>query len=336
MKTIYYISIVLIILAAEIYPQVFAGSTSGQFLKIEPGARAIGMGGAYVSIADDASTIYWNPSGMSRLQNNSVTFSHTSWLAETSHNFAGIVLKLSENHALGLSYTSLTMPDMEVRTEFYQDGTGEYFSAADYSLGLSYAFLITEQFSIGLTGKYVGQSIWHMNASTIAFDVGIFYQTPFQGLNLGMCISNIGGKMKYEGEDNFVYYDYEPDEHGTSDKIFADIKMDEWDLPITFRVGLSYNLFKTDNHSFLISADALHPNDYGESVNTGFEYGFHERFFLRAGYKSLFKLESEEGLTAGAGLLYYLTYSVPMKVDYAFADFGRLNSVHRFSIEIGF
>lgn len=336
MKTIKYIILTLFVLTLEIYPQVFAGSTAGQFLKIEPGARAIAMGGAFVSLANDASTIYWNPAGISKLQNNSATFSYTSWLAETSHNFAGIVIKINNQHAFGLSYTSLTMPEMKVRTEFYQDGTGEYFSATDYSLGISYGLTITEQFSIGFTGKYVGQSIWHMSASTIAFDAGVHYQTPFERLQLGMSISNIGGKMKYEGEDNFVYYDFDPDEHGTSDKIFADIKMDEWDLPILFRVGLSYSVFNTDDHSLLISADALHPNDYNESVNTGFEYGFKDRFFIRAGYKSLFKKESEEGLTAGAGLLYYLTDTLPMRVDYAFADFGRLNSVHRLSVEIGF
>jgi len=336
MKTLKYIILILLALTARIYPQVFAGSTVGQFLKIEPGARAVAMGGAFVSLANDASTLYWNPAGISKLHNSAALFSHTSWLAETNHNFAGIVIKINDQHAFGLSYTSLTMPEMEVRTEFYQDGTGEYFSASDYSLGITYALTITDQFSIGFTGKYVGQSIWHMTASTIAFDVGVHYQTPLKGLKLGMSISNVGGKLKYEGEDNFIYYDFDPDQHGTSDKIFADIKMDEWDLPILFRVGLSYTLFNNEDHSLLISADALHPNDYNESVNTGFEYGFKERFFIRAGYKSLFKEESEEGLTAGAGLVYYVTDMIPVKVDYAFADFGRLNSVHRFSIEIGF
>jgi len=112
--------------------------------------------------------------------------------------------------------------------------------------------------------------------------------------------------------------------------------MDEWDLPLIYRVGLSMKILESDMHSIIISADALHPNDYNEFVNLGFEYGFMERVFLRAGYKSLFKKESEEGLTAGLGLLYYLTDYMPLKVDYAYADFGRLEAVHRISLEIGF
>jgi opacity protein-like surface antigen len=189
---------------------------------------------------------------------------------------------------------------------------------------------------MGFTGKLVDQSIWHMNASAIAFDVGVHYVTPLDGLKLGMSVSNVGGKMRYEGKDNFIYYDYDSDQKGTNDKIFAEIKMDQWDLPMLFRVGFAYEAFRDEYHCFTFSTDAIHPNDYGESINSGFEYGYKDRFFLRTGYKSLFKKDSEEGLTAGIGLIYFLTDFLPMHVDYAYADFGRLNSVHRFTVEIGF
>ena len=56
--------------------------------------------------------------------------------------------------------------------------------------------------------------------------------------------------------------------------------MDEWDLPLIYRVGLSYKALDTEIHALTISADAIHPNDYDESVNIGCEYGFRERFFL--------------------------------------------------------
>jgi opacity protein-like surface antigen len=95
-------------------------------------------------------------------------------------------------------------------------------------------------------------------------------------------------------------------------------------------------LLNTESNSIVISADANHPNDYSESINTGVQYGFRERIFLRAGYKSLFKKESQEGLTAGLGLVYYVTEFIPIKVDYAYADFGILKEVHRISVEIGF
>jgi len=325
-----------LLLGNKSFSQVYSGTTAGQFLKIEVGAKAIAMGGAFVSQANDASALYWNPGSLSKLQNSSAMFTHTYWLADINHDFAGIVLKIGEQHTIGFSYTSLTMGDMKVRTEIYPEGTGELFTASDYSLGVSYGLNLTGDFSIGLTGKYVGENIWHMSASTIAFDFGLLYYTPIKNLKLGMSVSNVGGKMKFSGEDNFIYYTYNPDEHGNSDKIYAELKMDEWDLPLIYRVGLSFKALDTEIHAITISADAIHPNDYDESVNTGFEYGFRERFFLRAGYKSLFMEESVEGLTAGVGLIYFLTDYVPIKVDYAYADFSRLQSVHRISVEIGF
>lgn len=330
--------IILVVLLLSDYglSQVFSGTTAGQFLKIEVGAKAIGMGGAFVSQSNDVSSIYWNPGSIAKLKNSSAMFTHTYWIASLNHDFAGVILKIGEQNAVGFSYTMLGTGDMKVRTEIYPEGTGELFTANDYAIGISYGMNLTEDFSLGVTGKYVGEKIWHMSASTIAFDFGLLYNTPINNLNLGMSISNIGGKIKYAGEDNFIYYSYNPDEHGNSQNIYAEIKMDEWDLPLIYRVGLSMKILEGDMHSIIISADALHPNDYNEFVNLGFEYGFKERVFLRAGYKSLFKKESEEGLTVGLGLLYYLTDYMPLKVDYAYADFGRLDAVHRISLEIGF
>ena len=336
MKKILSLFLICIIYSGQVYSQTYAGSSAGQFLKIEVGAKSVGMGGAYVAVADDASAIYWNPAGISKLKNNSVVFSHTYWFAETNHNYAGLVLKISDEQAIALSYTSLTMPDMEVTNEFYQDGTGEYFSATDLALGISYSLNITSEFSMGFTGKYVSQNIWHMNASAFALDVGLLYQSPIEGLTLGMAITNVGSQIKYEGEDNFIYYSFDPNLNGNSDKIYSEIKMDSWDLPLLFKVGLAYQLIESEMNSFLISCDAVHPNDYSEYVNIGFEYGFKEVFFLRGGYKTLFKRDSEEGLAGGVGVIYYITDFIPMRVDYSYSAFGILNDIHRFSVEIGF
>jgi len=336
-KIILYISLLLLYADFNfLIAQTYAGSSAGQFLKINVGARAEAMGGAFVAVANDASSLYWNPAGVARLKNNSVSFSHTYWLAETYHNFAGIVIKLQNGNSLAFSYSSLAMDDMKVTNEYYQEGTGEYFSVSDIALGLSYAFNLTNDFSMGITGKYISQNIWHMNASAFALDIGLFYYTPVNGLTLGMAVSNVGSKIKYEGEDNFIYYSFDRNLNGNNDKIFSEIKMDSWDLPLTFRVGLAYQLLKSNYNKILLSCDAVHPNDYNEYVNIGAEYSFKEIMFIRAGYKSLFKIDSEEGLTSGIGLLYYITDFIPMRVDYSYSDFGRLTEVHRLTLEIGF
>ncbi|NOX17468.1 MAG: UPF0164 family protein [Chlorobi bacterium] len=336
MKVFVAIILIGLILNSNAKAQTYAGSSGGQFLKIDAGARAVGMGSAFTAVADDASAVFWNPAGIASMKNNSAVFSHTYWIAGTYHDFASVIIKLSSSQALALSYVSLGMPDMEVTNEFYQDGTGEYFSANDLALGITYSFMITNEFSLGFTGKYISENIWHMNASSFAFDVGLLYHTPIKGLSLGMSITNVGPKLKYEGGDNFVYYSFDPSLHGNDDKIFAEIKTDYWDLPLAFKVGLAYQLLKTEYNALSVSCDAVHPNDYSESVSLGAEYSFKEVLFLRAGYKSLFKIEAEEGFACGVGLLYYITDFIPMRVDYSYSDYSRLKDVHRISLEIGF
>ena len=61
---IYISTIFLIIISSLINAQSNVATTSAAFLEIGPGARSIGMGSAFVSVADDASSIYWNPAGI--------------------------------------------------------------------------------------------------------------------------------------------------------------------------------------------------------------------------------------------------------------------------------
>lgn len=315
-----------------------SGTTAAQFLKAPIGARAIGMGGAFVALATDASSIYWNPAGMARIKgaNAAVSFSHTSWLADTRLNFTAAVIQLGNIGTIGVGFTALTMPDMKVRTEFEPDGTGEYFSAMDLSMGLSYARSITDRFDLGFSMKYIREQIWHTTASTIAFDLGVLFRTDFNWLVLGMSVSNFGPKMQYAGKDAFINYDFDPGQWGDNENIFADLQTDKWDLPLLFRFGLAMEILKQETNRLTASIEARHPNDNTESVSFGCEYGFMRRVFLRSGYQALFEKDSEKGLTFGGGIVYYLAAGVPLNLDYAYSDWNRLMSAHRFSLEISF
>lgn len=314
-----------------------SGTTAAQFLKIAVGARAIGMGGAFAAVANDVSAIYWNPAGIARLgPRGGACFMHTNWLAGTNFDFAAAAVQIAGFGALGFHYTALSMPDMKVRTEFEPEGTGEYFSAIDMALGVSYARELTDRFGVGFNAKYIRQQIWHMSASAIAFDLGFLYRTDFPWLTMGISISNFGPKMQYTGKDAFVNYDFNPEEWGDNENIFANLQTDRWDLPLLFRFGLAAQALKTELQSLILSVEARHPNDNTENLSFGMEYGFRDRFFLRAGYQSLFEDESERGLTFGAGFLYYLSRQVTLHFDYAYEDWGRLTHVNRFSVELRF
>lgn len=86
-----------------------------------------------------------------------------------------------------------------------------------------------------------------------------------------------------------------------------------------------------------IEADALHPSDNYESMNTGAEYGFHNTLFLCGGYQSLFLTDNEGGLSCGAGVLANLFGDeIKGRFDYAYTDFARLKVVHVFALSVLF
>ncbi|PIP13442.1 MAG: hypothetical protein COX49_02115 [bacterium (Candidatus Stahlbacteria) CG23_combo_of_CG06-09_8_20_14_all_40_9] len=310
------------------------GTTAAQFLKIGVGARAIGMGGAFVAVADDATAIYWNPAGISRLYKNEAVAIHTDWLGGMNFDFAGVVIYTPHWGNFGVSLTSLSMPEMKVRTVEEPEGTGEMFGAGDLALGLSYARGLTDRFSIGFNLKYINQRIWHMSASTFAVDVGTLFRTDFNGMKIGMSISNFGGKIGYNGRDILVYYDFNPDLWGDNDRIIAMLHTDRWALPLLFRVGISMDVVKHRNNTLTVAIDAKHPNDNTESIDIGIEYVF-KWLSLRAGHSSLFMKDSEEGFTLGCGMRYPLGSSM-VKLDCTYADFGKLQNAKRLSLSFIF
>ena len=312
------------------------GTTGAPFLEIEPGARAIGMGGAFVSIADDATSIYWNPAGMTKLAKSEIALNHNEWLAGINYDFASIVIKMNAVSSIGVFYSGVNMADMEVRTIIDPEGTGELFSVSDIALGLSYARNLTDRFSIGFTGKYIQQTIYHMSANAVAMDIGTLFRTHFNDMTIGMNISNFGNKMNMEGKDANIKVDIDPTKEGNNDRINASLDTDSWSLPLLLRVGASMNIFKNQFSRLTLACDAMHPSDNLESLNIGSEFAVKEMLFLRAGYTNLLLKDGEESLTAGFGINYNLRGFVTFKLDYAFTNFGILENVHRFTIGLQF
>jgi hypothetical protein len=308
------------------------------FLEIPVGAAAVGMGGAFVSIANDATSLYWNPAGSALLTQNQFVAVHTGWIAQTRFDFGGFVLPLGVFGTLGFSFTSLSMDDMKVRTVEQPEGTGELFSAGDIAAGITYSRKLTDRFAIGFTGKYVRQSIWHESAEALALDAGTTFKTDlFGGMTIGATLLNFGTNMRLNGRDTRTFIRVDPSKQGSNDRIPTDIEMETWSLPLLLQFGVSTDFMKSENMRWTVAADALHPSDDYESMNIGTEIDFQEHLFLRGGYQALFLTDHEGGLSLGFGVASSsLVGAVGVKFDYAYRDMGRLESVHTFSVAAQF
>ncbi len=311
--------------AVDNYAQLFpilggqrAGISTAQFLKIGVGGRAAALGESFIAIADDASALYWNPAGLAQFKKNQVIFSHNIWLVDINHDFVGVVYHLDSDNTFGASLTALTMEDMPVTTEFAPFGTGEYFGFSDIAISISYARKMTDQFSFGGTVKYIEETLDKLKMRGVMIDLGTYYRTGLGTSRFAVTVSNFGAELAPDGEVILV----------------GNRKQSEWQSfapPTIFRIGFAIEPYESEEHRVTTSAQLNHPNDNSENLVFGVEYAWRKMLFIRGGYKLNV---DEQNYSFGAGL------NVPISIaeftlDYAFANFERLGSAHRFSIILG-
>lgn len=313
------------------------GTTAAAFLKIPVGARGSSMGGAFVSLADDPSSLYWNPGGLSRNNKYALIVDHSPWLPGLSYNFFGVVIPMQSFGTMGISVAALSTAEMDVTTPANPLGTGEKFDASSIAVGLSYGRSLTDRFSIGGTFKYITERIFNSKATGLAFDIGTIYDTPLSGLRMGVSVSNFGSKMRMEGEDLNIRVDIAPDQLGNNQSVVGRLKTDRFDLPLIMRLGLSYDAWRTENLRLTLAADGINPSDNGQSVNIGAELSFlKEMLILRGGYNELFLEDREKGLTFGAGISTAIANGVRFGAGYAYQNFTHLSNVNHFTLTLSF
>lgn len=340
MRIFYCILLLLLTLNTSIAQETSkAGTTAAQFLKIGVGARAVGMGGAIVGLVNDASSMYWNPSGLVGVNRITTYSNFNDWFLDIEHSYFGIVFPLDDNNKIGLNVTLLNMGEMEVTNERNPDGTGTFFNASDIAVGLTYATQIVDFFAFGITAKFINQSIYNESASGFAIDLGTTLITGYKGIKVGMSLLNFGTTMQLEGTDLIKNYDQNPN-NATNIGVASNLATEAWDLPLNIKVGIGWNIISNEEalvwnemHKLKIAADFNHPIDSPEYLSIGLEYGWHNLLFLRGGYSFN---DGEKTYSAGAGLIWQISNSLALNFDYAYVNYTRLNAIHSISIAVGF
>jgi len=307
------------------------GTTIGQFLLIEPSARLTGMGNAGVASYEEILSAYYNPAAIGRFSGYGLQFTHSTWLAGISYDYAAAALQMGQIGNLYLSVTSLNSGEIDVRTVEAPLGTGERYSVSDIALGLGYGRQLTDRFSVGLQVNYLQETIWHSSLSTVAINVGTVYNLADKGPRLGASISNFGLSGRFSGRDLRLQYDEDPNRYGDNGSLPGQVFTEQYPLPVLFRVGLYWPVQLSSQNQINFAINAFHPNDNTESVSFGVEWVGMNVLSLRAGYQNLWLEDSEVGLTLGAGVKIGFG-AQRIQLDYAWADYGRLENVQRFSL----
>ena len=205
------------------------GSHAADFLSHGVGARALGMGSVFVSIADDATAAYWNPAGLAQIQTRafSAMYSDSFGTAEGSflskglvqYNFANYVQQIEGIGSVGISWIRLGVDDIPRTTFVDVNGNGflgdfqdknsngikedgelyidrpvvaEFFSNTDNAVLISYARQINQTIAVGGNLKLLRQSLFEYSGNGLGIDLGLMLK-PLHGLRIGAMLQDATG-----------------------------------------------------------------------------------------------------------------------------------------------
>ncbi len=352
------------------------GTSAANFLKIPIGARGVGLGGAYVGIVDDASSLFWNVAGMANVVGHEVTFQTNYWLLDLRLDYLAGVFSLSDYDRLGISISYLSMGEMDQTSPAQPQGTGLKFNAYDVAMGIAYARQITDRIALGIHAKYVREVISKSAASGLAFDVGIQYRGEWKNLRMGAAITNFGPDLRMEGEDLRVKLDPYPTTGTNPEDVPLFLETEPFSLPIQFQFGVAITPYESESLSLTTILDVRDARDFNQEIRLGGELSVLNIFYLRGGANlfmvegSIFGkssdvvIEGQQGggpgtvgsayvnpttitrgdlrdgqplFNIGAGVKYLLpTSGLSFRFDYAFSRVRTLEDVHRFGVTLSF
>ncbi len=194
-------------------------TTSAPFLTISPDARHAGLGEAGVASSADANAAYWNPGKLVHIKNAyGGSLSYTPWLGKIVNDMD--IIHLSGFYKLGFEEViAVSMKYFNMGEVFFRDGNNQSlgdYNPRDVAIDATYSRLLSENFSVGLTGRYIYSNLTGQFQSTtfdakpgqsVAVDAGVYYTKALKSaklsqLSLGAVISNIGAKISYSDANN--------------------------------------------------------------------------------------------------------------------------------------
>ncbi|RKU14799.1 hypothetical protein C6501_07465 [Candidatus Poribacteria bacterium] len=297
--------------AADIHDS--AGTAGAAFLKIEPGSRPVGMGGAFAGLANDINTIFWNPAGLTSVHTRELTaMQHFSYV-DINNQSIGYAQR-AKQFVWGASFLgSFTEIERRIGPTETPDST---VTVGGFATGLSLAYPLGTSASIGGTAKFISQQLDIQNIYGAAADIGLILRLLDNHLGIGITVQNAG---VLGGEEN---------------------------PPMALRAGLAYRTWKqpeADSEEAMpprevwaFVADAHLPLiDANPSFHLGVERWFYDIVAARVGYRIGLNQNPSDGLSIGIGVrkdgLDSLA-NIDFQFDYAFVPDAYVGNSHRISV----
>jgi len=224
------------------------------------GARALGMGGAYVSLAQGAPAIYWNPAAISHNREREVAFSYSALSLDRRHAYAGLVVPVEPAAGLGLAWVHAGVDDIQGR-DYNGQPTGE-LTSSENAFCLAFSVKMHPLLNVGLTMKYLYYKLTEISATGFGFDMGLL-SSPIPNLTLGLLVQDLNSKYTWDTE-----------------KVWEQGSTTYDEFPSNFRLGASYRLFQ---QKVTLAADVEKNQEQSARAHLGAEASIDPSLMVRVG-----------------------------------------------------
>jgi tetratricopeptide (TPR) repeat protein len=282
------------------------GGVASPFV-VGSGNRALAMGGAYVSIADDASAPSWNPAGVAQLLRGEFQGSQAKLYGlDFSEQFGAVAYPSWRWGSVGLMFRRLGVSGVE-----HRDADNfllpDELTAADTEFSITWARPWRDAWHFGGSVKMQRQKVAQFSDLGLGLDLGMLVRP---GIALGLQPAWTSRVQAGLAIRNAIEPTLRLDRDSVSD-------------PAGIRAGLSYHHELPGGVGVLGALDVEKTRRRATNVHTGVEVTPHPILALRAGWGA-------ETLSAGMGVRWR-----SVSVDYVLEDTD-LDAVHRFGVSIGF
>ena len=307
----------LILLIVLLFPVVAAAT----FNNIGVGARPLGLGGAFVALADDSNAADYNAAGLGYIDEIHLGATHAQrFNGLITYNALSGVIPFGRAGSIGAGFGGLA-EDSEVYSE--------------QTLRLSYGNALFKQVAIGANLKlfrtsfdevneFVAENPYFVNTSSsaVSFDLGVIAR-PFQSLSLGASVENLL----------------------PADMSISDTQTDT--VPLNIRAGLAYRLASIAEISAqgaavsnllkgsLVSLEVASRNSE-IYIRTGMEVWLNKSIAVRGGYGVKNGRSSATTLSFGGSAKLPISGTV-LQLDYGFQLLSgsfQDNITQRFSLNL--
>lgn len=300
---------------ADIYAD--AGTSASAFLKIGAGSpRAQALGNSWVSLADGAEALFWNPAGAASATTHDVAFAYMDYLQGYKARTLAYLQPMGKT-LIGVTLNYMDMKNFDYRDESgrEQPRIGKPVQNFVGSLSLARGFF-NQGLQLGATAKYINEKLDTYRYTNVGFDIGAKVR-PWKWLGLGGAIVNLGDK----------------DEMPRGLRLGADIGTKYWTL-----TG-EYMKYVDDDVRYGVGLEVHIPEDLLQVARFDLRVGYYDR--ENTGYsdsenlKSL-GLDATSKISFGFGIYSSELFGYGARIDYAVTPFGALGTSQQIAVAIEF